>query len=93
MAPGMQFLVSPVLYFLAVVCGPSFLAPHKEMVEIWTPRALLPVAGTAYRALGAHSLSLSPSLSPSLLVLRRGYRLGILGVAKPIRWDGHHRPE
>ena len=58
LAPGLQFLVSPLLFFLAVVFGPSVLAPRWEMLQLGAPGPLLPVTGTEYRALGAHQLSI-----------------------------------
>ena len=57
MAPGLQFLVSPVFFHVCCLRAPV-LSPRREMRKLGAPGALLPVDGTEYRAMGARPLSI-----------------------------------
>ena len=75
LSPGLQFLVSPVLFSWLFV--PPVLASPKEVLKLGIPGVLLPVAGSGYRSLATHPLSI-PGCARRAEI---GY--GSYGVAKP----------
>ena len=57
LAPELQFLASPVLFFW-LFGPPQFSHLPKEVLKLGTPGVLIPVSGTGCHALGGHPLSI-----------------------------------